>query len=123
MSISFLNCFTSWSRIGSSILVVIVILDKSGFSVIPTVILSILKLLARKRLVIRNRTPGLFSTNDEIIYSGLFLYSFELIYHAPVIISLSPVPGATKGYTSSSGSIVMSITVATSVRSALLIAF
>ena len=106
----------------SSILVVIVILERSGFSVIPTVILSILKFLARKRLVMRNSTPGLFSTRDDMIYSGLFLYSFELIFHAPVIISLSPVPGATNGYTSSSGSIVMSITVATSVLSALLIA-
>ena len=74
-----------------------VILDKSGFSVVPTVILSILKFLALNRLVIRNNTPGLFSTSDEIIYSGLFLYSVELKCHAPVIMSLSPVPGATKG--------------------------
>lgn len=107
----------------SSILVVIVILDRSGFSVVPTVMLSMLKFLARNRLVILNNTPGLFSTRDEMMYNGLFLKSLELIVYAPVIISLSPVPGATNGYTSSSGSILMSITDATSVLSAPFIAF
>ena len=120
---SFLNCLTNWSSIASSILVVIVILDKSGFSVVPTVILSILKFLARNRFVILNNTPGLFSTSDEMIYNGLILNSPDSIIYAPVIMSLSPVPGATNGYTSSSGSILMSITVATSVLSALFIAF
>jgi len=47
--------------------VVMVILDKSGFSVVPTVILSILKFLALNKLVILNNTPGLFSTSDEMI--------------------------------------------------------
>src|SRR3990172_4882202 len=41
---------------------VIVIRDISGFSVGPTVRLSILKPRARNMLVTRNSTPGLFST-------------------------------------------------------------
>ena len=106
-----------------------VILERSVCSVDPTVILSMLKFLALKRLVTLNKTPGLFSTKDDSIYKGL---SFSLVVievvadivsdHAPVIISFRPVPGATNGYTSSSGSIGISITVATSVFRAALIA-
>src|SRR6476620_4731151 len=64
----FFNCFTICSNVLISDLVVIVILDKSGFSVIPTVMLSILKFLDLNKLVILNSTPGLFSTITDNIY-------------------------------------------------------
>ena len=109
---------------------VIVIRDKSGFSVIPTVILSILKFRDLNRLVILKRTPGLFSTMTDRMYilfslssSKIVFLFFCILYHAPIIMSLRPVPGATNGYTSSSGSIGMSITVAISDLTATLSAF
>jgi len=37
----------------------------------PTVILSMLKFRALKRFVTLNRTPGLFSTKADTMYSGL----------------------------------------------------
>src|SRR2546430_15514532 len=78
--------------------------------------LSILKFLDRKRLVILNKTPGLFSTSTEIIDHISDHYDGK-------IISLSDVPGATKGNTSSCGSIGMSMTVATLLFSAVCTAF
>src|SRR5215216_5186441 len=44
-----------------------VIRDRSTCSVDPTVILSILKLLALNKLVTLNKTPGLFSTRAATI--------------------------------------------------------
>src|ERR671923_1113103 len=124
-SINFLSCLTSWSSVFSSLFVVIVILERSCCSVDPTVMLSMLKLRALKRLVTLKSTPGLFSTRADTMYHDPFwtVVVDNFFHYAPIIISLRPVPGATNGYTSSSGSIGMSITVATSDLSAALIAF
>src|ERR671923_941573 len=67
-SINFLSCLTSWSSVFSSLFVVIVILERSCCSVDPTVMLSMLKLRALKRLVTLKRTPGLFSTRADTMY-------------------------------------------------------
>src|SRR5687768_18514974 len=49
-----------------------VILDRSCCSVDPTVMLSMLKLRALKRLVTLKRTPGLFSTRADTICHDSF---------------------------------------------------
>ena len=117
VSIILSSCLTIWVICFSSPIVVIVIREYFLSSVTPTEILSMLKLRDLKRCVTLNKIPGLFSTLiDKIAQTILHHYEGK-------IISFNPVPGATNGKTSSSGSIGMSITVATSLFNPSLIAF